>query len=785
MDKYAVLKDYFGYTEFRNGQEQIIDNILSGRDVVAVMPTGVGKSLCYQIPALMLEGLTLVISPLISLMKDQIRSLIDMGIKAAFINSTLTYKQQRIALERASQGAYKIIYVAPERLSSPEFADFAASNEISLVAVDEAHCISQWGQDFRPGYLRISEFIDKMIKRPVVGAFTATATQAVKEDIISSLRLIDPYSLTTGFDRENLYFEVLKPKNKQDALKSILERLEGKSGIIYCSTRKNVEEICKFLNELGHPATRYHAGLPAEERVKNQNDFIYDIKTVMVATNAFGMGIDKSNVSYVVHYNMPKDMESYYQEAGRAGRDGSPAECILLYSGQDVRINRLLIQESGNKEETTEQERARIISAANERLKKMTLYCSITGCQREYILNYFGDSLRGYCGNCGNCNTNYESRDITQEARKIISCVGRLARLNRQFGKTVIADILRGSKAEKLMKLKLDKLSTYGIMADSAKQTVISVMDHLIENEYLELTELEYPTVVLGARYSDALRENARLEMMLPKEVRLEKAYTLSARGRDSLFEVLRARRAKLAFERKIPAFMVFSDATLIDMCKRLPRSIEEFGNVKGVGTMKLQSYGEVFIDAIKSYSERNSQAHNTERFTAGTRIFHKSFGPGEIMSVSGNIAEIRFDGFSEPKKLNIDMCVQKELIQTAGSVHDKSAAGGIPAESVRTIVTEKPRGRNEFASVIYATTGNRASAQAIAYWLANNGYLTLGEKYKVQEITPEGYSIGISIEKRRHENGEEYEQVMLGPAAQKAILEHFEEMMYIWAKRQ
>ena len=781
MDKYQVLKEYFGYTEFRAGQETIIDRILEGRDVVAIMPTGMGKSLCYQVPVLMLEGITLVISPLISLMKDQIGALIAMGIKAAFINSYLSYRQQRLALERASQGAYKIIYVAPERLSSPEFIDFAVNNKIAMVAVDEAHCISQWGQDFRPGYLKIAEFIESMGERPIVSAFTATATSIVRDDIINSLKLDNPYALTTGFDRENLYFEVQKPKNKLNALKGILDRLGGKSGIVYCSTRKNVEEVCRFLNELGHKATRYHAGLSADERTTNQNDFLYDKKNVMVATNAFGMGIDKSNVSYVIHYNMPKDMESYYQEAGRAGRDGSPAECILLYSGQDVMINNLLIG-NGKSDNLSEQDREQVIAKAKERLKKITLYCSVTGCLREYILRYFGDKPPEYCGNCGNCNTNFEPHDITLEAQKIISCIGRLAQINRQFGKTVITEILHGSRAEKIRKMKLDRLSTYGIMSDKSRQTIMGTIDYLIEEGFLKLTGPEYPTVIFGERYKEALKEQARIIMMIPKEYKLGRKYSLT-RKKDSLFETLRVRRAELAARQRIPAFMVLSDATLLDMCQKLPRSVEEFGNVKGIGAKKQESYGEIFVAEIKKYLAEKGQSGKGEQFSVDSRVFHKSFGPGRVLAINEHFAEIKFDSFPEPKKLNLQICIQKEIMYPIDS-HDGDEIKAPSSVALEAVVTEAPRGRAELAYAIRAVSGYKVPAAAITHWLGKEGFLVLGERYRAQEVTPKGHAIGISFQKRTRDNGEEYEQIMLSAEAQKYIVNHFEKLVDAWSRR-
>ena len=406
MDKQEVLRHYFGHDSFRSGQETMVDALLSGRDALGVMPTGAGKSMCYQVPALMLQGITLVISPLISLMADQVAALKSAGVPAAYLNSTLTPRQMDLALERAYQGAYKIIYVAPERLETASFLRFARSMKIALIAVDEAHCVSQWGQDFRPVYLRIADFVAQLPQRPVMGAFTATATQRVREDIIRHLQLVNPATITTGFDRPNLYFEVVRcteGRNRDRALRDVLEGREDQSGIVYCATRKAVEEVCDRLNSAGFAAARYHAGLSDEERKQNQEDFQYDRVRVMVATNAFGMGIDKSNVRYVVHYNMPRSMEAYYQEAGRAGRDGEPSECILLYSGQDIFTARWMIENSPPNEALSAAEQANVRRLDMNRLNSMIDYCTRDGCLRTNILRYFGEKPGEDCGDCGFC----------------------------------------------------------------------------------------------------------------------------------------------------------------------------------------------------------------------------------------------------------------------------------------------------------------------------------------------------------------------------------------------
>jgi ATP-dependent DNA helicase RecQ len=464
MTTHTILKQYFGYDIFRPGQEELINDILAGKDVLGVMPTGAGKSLCFQVPALIMEGLTLIVSPLISLMKDQVNALNQSGAAAAYINSSLNEKQIHKALQNACNNLYKLIYVAPERLESYDFLDFARSANISMLTIDEAHCISQWGHDFRPSYSKIPEFIAKLQNRPVISAFTATATPHVRDDVINLLQLKEPTVLGTGFDRPNLYFEVKKPKDKFSELITFLQDKKEQSGIIYCSTRAAVEEVCDGLKQKGYNASRYHAGLSDLERHDNQDDFIYDRVQIMVATNAFGMGIDKSNVAFVLHYNMPKDMESYYQEAGRAGRDGSPADCVLLYSGQDVRTSLWLIENAREYERFDKPEgeisREQILERDRARLREMTFYCSTYDCLRGYILKYFGETPPPYCGRCENCNTNFEATDVTVDAQKILSCV---VRMRERYGVNLIIDTLRGSKNERILRLGLDRLSTYGI----------------------------------------------------------------------------------------------------------------------------------------------------------------------------------------------------------------------------------------------------------------------------------------------------------------------------------
>ena len=609
-----LLKQYFGYDEFRQGQEQLIEAALNGQDVLGIMPTGAGKSLCFQIPALMMDGITLVISPLISLMKDQVGTLNQAGIHAAFLNSSLTQGQYHTALKYAMQGRYKIIYVAPERLETEGFINFALNSgvKISMLAVDEAHCVSQWGQDFRPSYLKILEFLKKLLYRPVLTAYTATATAEVRDDIMDILNLRDPFVLTTGFDRENLYYAVKRPRDKYRELLSYLkekeEKMPGSSGIIYCLSRKNVEEVCYQLREDGFSVTRYHAGLSDEERKENQEDFIYDRKQIMVATNAFGMGIDKPDVRFVVHYNMPKNMEGYYQEAGRAGRDGDPAECILLYSGKDVVTNQYLIERGQDNQEMEAAVWRLVRERDQERLKQMTFYCFTHDCLREYILKYFGEYGKSYCGNCLNCQTEFEEQDVSQEARAMIRCVESSG---QRYGVNVILDTLRGASTAKIRQYEMDGNPEYGVCAKIPAHRLRQIFNYLVLKEYLHLTDDGYTIVKLTAASRSLLEEAHILTMKMSKELETKKKEKRSRLPKSAvgelgeqdepLFQKLRALRLEIAREEKIPPYMVFSDKTLIHMCILKPGNEEEMLNVTGVGRHKYEKYGKRFIDAVKN----------------------------------------------------------------------------------------------------------------------------------------------------------------------------------------
>ena len=626
MDKNDVLKRYFGYDAFRQGQETLIDSILAGRDVLGVMPTGAGKSLCYQVPALLMGGITLVISPLISLMKDQVENLNQAGIHAAYLNSSLTPGQYRKALAYAASGRYPIIYVAPERLMTDSFLGFAREAPIRMVAVDEAHCVSQWGQDFRPWYLKITEFIDRLPERPVVSAFTATATKEVREDIVKILRLKYPVTVTTGFDRKNLFFGVEMPADRLGAVRTYLRNHPEDSGIIYCLTRKQVEEVCGVLAAEGFPVTRYHAGLSDEERRRNQEDFIYDRKPVMVATNAFGMGIDKSNVRYVLHYGMPKNLESYYQEAGRAGRDGQPAECILYYSGQDVITNRFFIENNKDNQELDAGTRALVRERDQERLKKMTGYCFTHDCLREYILRYFGESGSPDCGNCSNCLKAYVMADVTEEARAMVSCVKAC---RERYGTAVILDTLRGARTAKIRQYGLAENPYYGALAKLSAGKAREIWNELLIQGFLYTTDDGYSLAKLGDRAEDLICGRAAVEMKTapepaaegPKEKKIPKGRkavlrTLSP-DESALFEELRRLRKEIAEEENVPPYVIFSDKTLAELCRKQPESREEMLAVSGVGEFKYERYGARFLWCLRDWQSRQ---HPEKEYFGGDR---------------------------------------------------------------------------------------------------------------------------------------------------------------------
>lgn len=608
-DKYhtpeQALKILFGYDSFRAGQKSVIDSILAGRDAFAVMPTGAGKSVCYQIPAVLLPGITLVVSPLISLMQDQVKALNEAGVPAAFINSSLSEKDYNETIRRARQGIYKIIYIAPERLVTEGFLALAKSVPVSMVTVDEAHCISQWGQDFRPSYMKIVEFVKILEKRPIISAFTATATETVREDIICTLGLQNPFTLVNGFDRENLFFQVDKPKNKEQYILKYISEHSGDSGIIYCATRKNVDNIYELLKGKGVSVGKYHAGMSAGERKKMQDDFVFDYTSIVVATNAFGMGIDKSNVRFVIHYNMPQSMENYYQEAGRAGRDGLDAKCILLFSPQDIVINRFLLDHK-EMQDLDPADRETVRERDVRRLQVMERYCYTTECLRNYILKYFGENPEKPCQDCGNCLREFETLDMTEAAKKVINCVYEA---KGRYGKQIIIDTVAGAKTARLEEIGTVRYKSYGVLAGTNKNLLRRLIEQLVLEGYLRVGD--YQVLKLGdisglknpeaSVYIKITDEDKQPEKAAKTKKKAKSVETLTSSG-YKLFERLKKLRLEIAREESMPPYIIFSDKTLIDMAAKKPSSKPEMLDVSGVGENKFAKYGERFLEVIEEY---------------------------------------------------------------------------------------------------------------------------------------------------------------------------------------
>ena len=582
-----LLASYFGYSSFRRGQDETIKNVLDGKDTVCIMPTGGGKSICYQIPALVFEGTTLVISPLISLMKDQVDTLVQNGISATYINSSISITEANQRIQLAKQGHYKLLYVAPERLDSMEFVDQLIDMKIPMIAIDEAHCISQWGHDFRPSYLHIHRILDYLPEKPLVLALTATATPQVRDDICNTLGINQENTIMTTFERENLSFSVIKGQDRNAYLADYIRQNQKESGIIYAATRKVVDQLYEDLMKAGVSVSKYHAGMSDNDRNEQQELFLRDEVSVMVATSAFGMGIDKSNIRYVIHYQLPKNMESYYQEAGRAGRDGLDSACILLYSSQDVQVQRFLIDQSTGESR---------FSNELEKLQNMTDYCHTEQCLQSFILQYFGEEPKEDCGRCGNCTDDRESIDVTRESQMVLSC---MIRTNQRFGKQMIAQVLTGSKNKKVIEFNFHILPTYGLLSNRSVKEVSEFIEFLISDELIAVEHGTYPTLKVTEKGKEVLLGNENV-------LRKERVETRQIVQDHPLFEVLREVRKEIAQGEGVPPFVIFSDQTLKDMCAKMPQSDSELLTVKGIGEHKLVKYGSHFLQAVQHFIDAN-----------------------------------------------------------------------------------------------------------------------------------------------------------------------------------
>lgn len=659
-----LLESHFGYSSFRNGQERAIQSVLAGENTICVMPTGGGKSICFQIPALVLPGTTIVISPLISLMKDQVDALVQVGIPATFINSSLSYHEANERIREAKQGMYKLLYIAPERLESHEFIEDLKQMDIPLVAVDEAHCISQWGHDFRPSYRHIQQMVYSLPQKPNVLALTATATPRVREDICETLDIDEENSIITGFERENLSFAVIKGQDRLHFLRDYIKKNEKEAGIIYAATRKNVDQLYERLKKENINVARYHAGMGDAERIREQDRFLKDEASVMVATSAFGMGIDKSNIRYVLHFQLPKNMESYYQEAGRAGRDGLESECILLYSSQDVQVQRFLIDQSSDRTR---------IHAELEKLQQMVDYCHTENCLQEFILKYFGEIETESCGRCGNCLDSRTSIDVTKEAQMVMSC---MIRMGQRFGKTLTAQVLTGSRNKKVTEMGFDKLTTYGIMKEKGSKEVSDFIEFLISQELIAIEQGQFPTLYVASKGKDILLGKEKVHRRETVKVR-------EISKDDPLFETLREVRRSIAERENVPPFVIFSDAALKDMCAKLPRTSEDFLGVSGVGELKLKKYGLEFIQAIRQFCEAHPERQpEMGQAAAPKKTSKKAVGDSHLETLQLHQQNLSIEQIAEKRELALST-VENHLLQCAQQGMEVDFSKLIPTEYI------------------------------------------------------------------------------------------------------
>lgn len=659
-----LLESHFGYSSFRNGQERAIQSVLAGENTICVMPTGGGKSICFQIPALVLPGTTIVISPLISLMKDQVDALVQVGIPATFINSSLSYHEANERIREAKKGMYKLLYIAPERLESHEFIEDLKQMDIPLVAVDEAHCISQWGHDFRPSYRHIQQMVYSLPQKPNVLALTATATPRVREDICETLDIDEENSIITGFERENLSFAVIKGQDRLHFLKDYIKKNEKEAGIIYAATRKNVDQLYERLKKENINVARYHAGMGDAERIREQDRFLKDEASLMVATSAFGMGIDKSNIRYVLHFQLPKNMESYYQEAGRAGRDGLESECILLYSSQDVQVQRFLIDQSSDRSR---------IHAELEKLQQMVDYCHTENCLQEFILKYFGEIETESCGRCGNCLDSRTSIDVTKEAQMVMSC---MIRMGQRFGKTLTAQVLTGSRNKKVTEMGFDKLTTYGIMKEKGSKEVSDFIEFLISQELIAIEQGQFPTLYVASKGKDILLGKEKVHRRETVKVR-------EISKDDPLFETLREVRRSIAERENVPPFVIFSDAALKDMCAKLPRTSEDFLGVSGVGELKLKKYGLEFIQAIRQFCEAHPERQpELGQAAAPKKTSKKAVGDSHLETLQLHQQNLSIEQIAEKRELALST-VENHLLQCAQQGMEVDFSKLIPAEYI------------------------------------------------------------------------------------------------------